>query len=74
MNHHLGDASPPRDLSFCACFWVLDEELPGGVSLTARRHMYVNPVVGFLVGGLGGDEHPSGVASRIDSILMFCVF
>jgi len=38
-------------------FWVPDEELPGGTSLTARRHMCANPVYGFLMNCLVGNHH-----------------
>jgi len=40
----------------------------------ARRHNPETQFLGFLNELSGGDEHPPGDASRIDSILMFCAF
>jgi len=58
-----GDEHLPSDSSFCDCFWVPYEEPPGSTSLTAKRHMCVNPVSGFLVEWPGDDEHSPSDAS-----------
>jgi len=68
MNHR------QATLHFCTGFWVPEEELPCGTSLAARRHMAATQDSGCLVELSGGDEHPSGEASQIDSILTCFVF
>jgi len=51
-------------MPFSCYFWVLEVEPPGGVSLTARRHLVVHPVYWVLVEGPGGDEQPPGDANQ----------
>jgi len=66
-----GDEPPPGDSSFYTCFWVLDEELPGSTSLTARRHMSANSVFGFLMKGLAVMIKPPGDTSSVPRFLYF---
>jgi len=50
-------------------FWVLEEELPGGMTLAAKRRMPATQFSGFLFEWPGGDEHLLGDASKCGSIL-----
>ena len=68
-NRLAGDESLSGDTSTLCWFWVPEEELPGGMSLTARGRVYATRNFGFLVELPGGDEFPLGNVGYLGSIL-----